>query len=249
MDDGMSPRRILDASEQVAQQLRLLISSRRLEPGDRIGTEAELGTLLGVSRPTLREAIRLLSGSHVVRSAKGPGGGVFLAASPETGMGRSVSRTIAALFETQSLPVEEMLEARRAIEVPMAGLAATKRDDAELEVMRQALEFQAVDPERRMGDTDQRFHLAIARSTHNRLLGAFIEWAFEVLQPQLIITCDPFIDFRMLLAQHREILAMIEQRDAAGSEDAMRAHLDYIAEIYHQSMRFRRKLAEGLVDF
>src|ERR1700685_2255014 len=226
-----NPRRILDASEQIAREITRLIVARNLEPGDRIGTESVLVAELGVSRPTLREAIRLLSSSHLVRAAKGPGGGIFVANTPAIGMGRSVTHTISLLFETHGLPVEEMLEARRAIEVSIAGLAAQKRDPAALQVMREALELQAAtdDLQGTMRETDRLFHLTLAGATQNRLLQAFIEWAYEVLQPQMIASTDNLIHFDRLLEQHLAILAAVEAADTPGAEAAMRRHLDYIA--------------------
>ena len=52
----------------------------------------------GVSRPTLREALRLLSSSHLIRASKGPGGGIFVAATPEEGIGRTVSASVASML-------------------------------------------------------------------------------------------------------------------------------------------------------
>ena len=68
-----SPRR--DASEQVAFEIRRYLSARDLRPGERLGTEQELAAEFGVSRPTLREGLRLLARSHLIRATQGPGGG------------------------------------------------------------------------------------------------------------------------------------------------------------------------------
>jgi GntR family transcriptional repressor for pyruvate dehydrogenase complex len=242
-------RRVLDASEQVAQELQRLIQSRQLVAGDRIGTETDLAALLGVSRPTLREAIRMLSSGHLVRAAQGPGGGIFVDSSPETGMGRTLSSSIALLFENRKLPMEEMLEARRTIEVPIAGLAAGKRDEAALAIMREALDQQAQadDIEASMRETDRAFHRAIAASTGNRLLQAFIDWAYEVLQPSLTAMVDTIIDFDLLLQQHREILAAIESGDPSAAEDAMRGHLAYITSVFH-SLSAKEQALGGLAE-
>ena len=71
-------------SEQVADAIRVYIQEQGLGPGDRLGREEDLARQFGVSRPTLREALRLLSSSHLVRASKGPGGGIFVAATPTT---------------------------------------------------------------------------------------------------------------------------------------------------------------------
>src|SRR5512146_2140760 len=69
----------LDASEHIAQEIRLYVERNGLKPGDRIGTEHELAREFGVSRPTLREALRLLAGSHLIRVNQGRAGGIFVA--------------------------------------------------------------------------------------------------------------------------------------------------------------------------
>ena len=60
-------------------------SAQGLQPGDRIGTEQELATEFGVSRPTLREGLRLLASSHLIRVGRGRSGGIFVARTPERG--------------------------------------------------------------------------------------------------------------------------------------------------------------------
>src|SRR3954468_20061938 len=89
-----------DASEQIALEIRRHIVRQELRPGDRLGTEQELASEFGVSRPTLREALRLLAGSHLVRASRGPGGGIFVASTANEGMSRSLSDSIRTMLET-----------------------------------------------------------------------------------------------------------------------------------------------------
>src|SRR4051794_3561165 len=83
------------ASEQIAVQIRRYLDERHLQPGDRIGTEQELADEFGVSRPTLREALRLLSASQLIRVGRGRTGGIFVARTPSEGMTRNLSESIA----------------------------------------------------------------------------------------------------------------------------------------------------------
>src|SRR5207244_7312872 len=112
------------ASEQIAAEIRRYLIEHDLRPGDRLGTEQELAAEFGVSRPTLREALRLLAGSHLVRAATGPGGGIFVASPPNEGLQRNLSESIAAMLETDRVSLHELLDARIHLEVPLAGLAA-----------------------------------------------------------------------------------------------------------------------------
>src|SRR4051794_37929425 len=113
-----------DASEQVAQEIRRYILAHALRPGERIGTEQELAQEFGVSRPTLREGLRLLASSHLVRASRGPGGGIFVLSTPNEGIGRNLSESIQTMLETETVSLQELLDARVALEVPLAGLAA-----------------------------------------------------------------------------------------------------------------------------
>src|SRR6516225_573111 len=128
-----------DASEQIAREIRLYIEREGLRPGDRIGTEHELSREFGVSRPTLREGLRRLAGSHLIRVQKGRAGGVFVDNTPNVGIGRHVSESIAAMLECESVTLCELLEARMLLEVPLAGLAAENSNEETIAALAQAI--------------------------------------------------------------------------------------------------------------
>src|SRR5258708_2650657 len=119
-----------DASERIAHQIRLYLESNDLKPGDRIGTEKELAREVGVSRPTLREAVRLLTGTHLIRVSKGRTGGIFVASTVNESIGHNVSASAAAMLAPDSVSRCQLLEARMLLEVPLAGLAAKNATDA-----------------------------------------------------------------------------------------------------------------------
>jgi DNA-binding FadR family transcriptional regulator len=222
-----------DASEQIALEIRRYLVSEGLRPGDRIGTEQELATEFGVSRPTLREALRLLASSHLIKATRGPGGGIFVASTPNEGMSRSLSESIATMLETDSVSLRELVEARIHLEVPLAGLAAqhaTSQTELDLEAAIAEAEgnHQASD-EFRLADA--RFHRVIASTAGNELLSAFTSWTLDVLQPSLIRTIGNSIDGDAILDQHRAILRAIRRRQPAGAQRAMRRHLEYLLDL------------------
>src|ERR1700749_1396281 len=124
------PRARADASEQIALEIRRYLERRDLQPGDRIGTEQELAAEFGVSRPTLREGLRLLSSSHLIRVGRGRAGGIFVARTPNEGMGRNLSESIQLMLAADATSMEELLDGRMFLEVPLAGRAAVNADDA-----------------------------------------------------------------------------------------------------------------------
>jgi GntR family transcriptional regulator, transcriptional repressor for pyruvate dehydrogenase complex len=230
--DRFSPVR-LDASEHIAHEIRLYVERKGLKPGDRIGTENELAREFGVSRPTLREALRLLAGSHLIQVNQGRSGGIFVSATANESMGRNVSQAIATMLATESVSLHELLEARIYLEVPLAGLAAENADQRTIETMEQAIaDAEGNDPasdEFRMADS--RFHKAIADAAGNDLMVAFTSWILEVLQPSLVAYMGPALNADDILSQHRRILRAIRRGQPAAAQRAMLQHIEHVRRV------------------
>jgi GntR family transcriptional regulator, transcriptional repressor for pyruvate dehydrogenase complex len=222
------------SSEQIAFEIRRYITQHGLRPDDRLGTETELATEFGVSRPTLREALRLLASSHLIRATRGPGGGVFVASTQNEGIGRHLSESIATMLETESISLIELVEARIHLEVPLAGLAALNATDETVAELEAAIQDGRVCRDRQASDefrlADARFHRAIATAARNELLRAFTSWTLDVLQPLLVARVGETIDGNAILRQHRAVLRAIRRGEPAAAQRAMRRHLDYILE-------------------
>jgi DNA-binding FadR family transcriptional regulator len=235
--DARNPSRFeavhADASEQIAREIRLYIEREGLRPGDRIGTEHALSREFGVSRPTLREGLSRLAGSHLIRVQKGRAGGVFVDNTPNVGIGRHVSESIAAMLECESVTLCELLETRMLLEVPLAGLAAERADEASIGALIEAIEdARGHDP---AGDdfrlADARFHRTIAVMAGNDLLLTFTSWILDVLQPSLIEHLGSTIDGGVVIAQHQAITRSIRRHHRPGAERAMRQHIEYMSEL------------------
>lgn len=218
------------SSEQIAKEIRRYIAQQGLRPNERLGTENQLATEFGVSRPTLREALRLLASSHLIRATRGPGGGVFVESTQNEGIGRNLSESIATMIETDSVSLRELVEARIHLEVPLAGLAAqnaTEETAVELEAaIAEAEGNHPASDEFRLADA--RFHGVVARTSGNELLRAFTSWTLDVLQPQLIARIGDAIDGDQILRQHREILRAIRRGQVSAAQRAMHRHLEYV---------------------
>ena len=223
------------SSNAAVRRLQDLIAERQLEPGDRLGTETELAEELAVSRPAVvREAVRLLSRANLVRAARGPGGGVFVAQTADRGLARTVSDAIAVMLKNNLTSIPELIEVRLLLEVPLAGLAAERADAATVSQLRRAIDEaeRGADDEGTQRETDTRFHRTIAeaggkpgRVRARRLVTS--PAAAEVL-PELI---EPAIVESVARDQHRQILDAIEQHKPALAEQAMREHLRYIDQL------------------
>src|ERR671911_2622595 len=130
---------IRGASEQVAVLIQHHIQREDLRPDDFLGREEDLAAQFGVSRPTLREALKLLASGNLIRANKGPGGGIFVAHTADQGVRRSLSDSLDMMVETGAVSLEELLDARMLLEVPVAGLAALQAGEETLDRLRAAL--------------------------------------------------------------------------------------------------------------
>jgi len=154
-------------SERIVAQVERLLAQEELRPGDRLPAEREMARLLGVSRPSLREAVRTLQarGRLVVKH----GQGVFVAEP------RAETELRAALREGE-LSLAELFAMREVLEVPAARWAAERITAAEVDGLRRTLGQLAdafdEDPQdfRRLAGLDARFHLGIANAAGNRFL-------------------------------------------------------------------------------
>ena len=226
-------RQIKGASEQVAVQIQHYVQSEGLAPGAFLGREEDLADEFGVSRPTLREALKLLSSGNLIRATKGPGGGIFVAHTAEQGMGRSLSEAIAMMLETESVSLHELLDARVLLEVPLAGLAAYQPDEQTLASLRGAVDAAAAEPDNVevVSAADAEIHQTIAAAAGNRMIQALTTWIFEVLQPSLVEVLEPAIVHSAIVEQHEALVAAVEKGDPARAERAMKDHLLYLRDV------------------
>jgi GntR family transcriptional repressor for pyruvate dehydrogenase complex len=223
------------ASEQIAWQIRRYLEEQHLQPGDRLGTEQELADEFGVSRPTLREALRLLSASQLIRVGRGRSGGIFVARTPREGMSHNLSESIALMLAADTITMDELLDARLSLEVPLAGRAAADATDETIARLEAAVEAAVghkpgTEP---FNAADTEFHQILAEAAGNVLLRGLTGWILEVLQPSLIVHISGDVDPDAILDQHRAILRAVRRRQRGAAEKAMRAHILYLTEILH----------------
>jgi GntR family transcriptional repressor for pyruvate dehydrogenase complex len=237
-------RSIRAASEQVAVEIQHYIQQEGLGPDDFLGREEDLAAEFGVSRPTLREALRLLASGNLIRATKGPGGGIFVARTAEEGMSRSLSDAIAMMLETGTVTLDELLEARLVLEVPLAGLAAYQPEEETVARLREIVERAAAagpDDAETHAATDMEIHRTLAAAAGNRMIQALTDWIFEVLQPSLIEELQPAIVQSAIVEHHQALLAAVERGDPVRAERTMKDHLLYLQDrANHRRPRPRR---------
>lgn len=234
------------AQEQVADQLRGLIVSGRLRPGERLPPELELARELAVSRPTVREALRSLSAQNLIRTVKGPTGGSFVTLPTVDHISEFMRSSLALLAESESVTLEHLLQARELVEVPAARLAAELRRPEALERLAETVPDDALElPLEHQFTLNTEFHAAVVDACGNVLLSIALQPIFSVLRTHLQRSALPAGFHRAMHDQHREIGALIAAGDPDAAAEAMQQHLDYLRPSYERAWKetFPRRAA------
>jgi GntR family transcriptional regulator, transcriptional repressor for pyruvate dehydrogenase complex len=132
-DPALPVERIRPAYRQVADQLRQCIVSGQLVPGQRLPIEPEMAKAFGVSRSTIREALGNLASSGLVTTRRGVNGGTWVAVPSADQIRGFLTDSIGLMMHAETLSDEGILEARLLLEVPVARLAAQRRNAEQLQ--------------------------------------------------------------------------------------------------------------------
>jgi GntR family transcriptional repressor for pyruvate dehydrogenase complex len=230
--------RVRKAYEQVADQLRELIVSGTLAPGERLPTESVLGRNFGVSRATIREALRVLAAQGLVRTAKGAAGGSFVTLPTVDHISSFVEANVGLLTETRRVTLEELLEARELVEVPAARLAAERRTQGDLDRLRGT-----VPPDLPpLGVTEEftynaEFHSCLLEASRNTLLTVSAQPIFTVLQTHLARSTLSRRFHTSIHAHHLRILEAVEAGDPDAAASEMHDHLGFLRPYYERAWK------------
>ena len=222
MVSQLAPVRRTTLSGEVANRLTEAIRSGELAPGARLPAERELGVQFGVGRTSVREALRMLQATGLVTVR--PGDGAFVA-----NVSSANDRSFARWESLYHYRVEELFEARLAIEPLAAARAASRADEDDVNSIAAALTaFEQGVNEcdlAAMVLADDDFHGAIMLASRNRMfqamLGVANHLSLESKRAGLSAPGRP----PHVLAKHRAIFAAIAAGDSQAAESAMRDHL------------------------
>ncbi len=212
--------------EDVARQIERLIL-KKLRPGDKLPSERELAESLGVSRSSIRDAIRSLELMGMVEPRQGAGTIVCEISA------NSLANPLGNALKRKEELVNELLDFRKMLEPPLAARAATHASAEEIAEMEEVLARQ--DKKQRQGEStiteDSEFHYSIAMASGNsvvlKVLDILMDLLRETRERSLQIAGRP----QKSLAGHRRILNAIKRRDAEAAKAAMRRHIEDIEEI------------------
>jgi GntR family transcriptional repressor for pyruvate dehydrogenase complex len=210
----------------VARQIERLIL-KKLKPGDKLPSERELAEMLGVSRSSIRDAIRGLELAGLVEPRQGAG---TIVREISTG---SVVNPFASALERKKELVSELLDFRKMLEPPLAARAATHASVEEISEMEEILRRQ--EEKQRAGEAavaeDAEFHYSVALASDNSVVIKVLDILMDLLRDTRERSLQVEGRGQRSLAGHRRILAAIKSHDAEAAKAAMRRHIEDVEEI------------------
>ncbi|MDR7521191.1 MAG: FadR/GntR family transcriptional regulator [Armatimonadota bacterium] len=227
MKDSLEPVRRTKVHEEVASRIRRLIADGRLKPGDKLPPERQLAAALGVSRTSVRDAIRTLEVAGLLEPRQGEGTVVR-----ELSTDNLVAPLASALLARRDL-LADLLAVRKMIEPAIAREAARHATPEEIQALEAILARQAAKVE--AGglaiEEDSAFHDLIARASRNQVVLRVIDVLMDLLREGRERSLQGRGRPQRSLRGHRQILEAIRRRDAEAAGQAMLNHLEQIEEM------------------
>jgi DNA-binding FadR family transcriptional regulator len=227
-----------EVPQRIADELRALIVSGELSDGESLGREPDLVERFGVSRPSLREALRILEAEGLITVERGVRGGV-VAHGPDQ---RMTARTAALVLRSRNVSLADVFEARSILEPQAARKVAAlpsrgrKAAAAELGALIDAEEEAIGDPEA-FAAANTRFHERLVALSGNQTLGILIEMLNEIVTRAVTavsksggVTGSQATRERGVRSQRRLVL-LIEEGIPDAAEDHWRAHMAVVAKV------------------
>ena len=225
--EKVSPEKL---STAVTRQIEKLILRGILRPGERLPSERDLAEKLGVSRPSLREAVADLQDKGLLTTRAGAG--IYVA----DVLGSAFSPALIRLFAEHDEAVFDYIAFRRDLEGLAASRAARLGSDTDLRVIGTVMDkMESAHTKTNPADEarlDAEFHMAIIDASHNVVMLHMMRSMFQLLREGVFYNRKVMFKQRTtrgaLLEQHRRINAAIQARDAEASREAVDAHLAYV---------------------
>jgi len=214
--------RPMRASDEIVRQFRQALFEGRFVAGDPVGSEQQLALEFGVSRTTIRDALRGLEAAGLVEIRTGSKGGVRIA----QGDPNRFADGLAVQLKLVGLNVRDALAAQMGLELVAAELAAVHATEADLAAIQALLDEAAelVDAGSAFTDASSAFHEAVARASHNWAIVTSLRAIQELLREEHV-RHTTLVRARQVLRVHRRIFAAINTHQARLAGRRMREHI------------------------
>ena len=228
-------------SKQIAEQLRAAIVAGQFKIGQRLPTEDELAQRYGVSRPSVREALKRLAAQNLVRARRGPTGGNFVVQPSYTELAESLSGAATLLVGMGALGIEEIIEARRALQGSCLELAADNANKSHIQNIEAAL-IRQQDPaisDEAFCQADVAFHRALVDATDNGMLRFVMYTVIEALIPVTNMVVTVVRERSDIISLHQQMLEHLKQGNVNAMKARMDELLDYLLQKFEQASASR----------
>jgi DNA-binding FadR family transcriptional regulator len=235
-------------ARQIADNLQTAIFNGDVRADERLPSEHELAEKFEVSRPTIREALKILAARNLTRSRRGPSGGTFVKKPTQEEVREIISNTTTMLINSGELDFPSFHEARYEFEIFCCRLAAERRKPVHLDKMKVECEIQkdSATNHEDFCHSDVRFHRIMVDATDNALLKMIIDPVFDALQPIFNMAIYRYRDRDRIVSQHRQIHAALEDHDADKAVKIMIEQLDDLHEQMHKAHEWRKNRDRNL---
>ena len=228
--------------ETLARRIEGLIRSGELRVGSRLPPEPKLASLLGVSRSSLREALKGLMFLGLIKAR--PGYGTYI----QSSLAGAVGRHFQWMLLLQEIKYLELYELRRIFEPAVASLAArraTSEDVKKMEAAIRGMRNNFTHPEQYMAH-EIAFHEAVAQASKNVAVETLLRMMYGALAEGRRRTLPLIADFESNFRRHARILRLITRRDAAGARKAILDDLQYAEDLLRKDLAEQERLRDSL---
>ena len=247
--EKIDPKDQRDLSAQIATSIRDAIVTGDLIFDARLPSEAELSDHFGVSRPTVREALKRLAAQNLIRTQRGAFGGAFVNRMRFEDAYAQQITTSTLLLSMNAVDFDTACEARYALERACAPLSAQRRTPQHLATMRAeiARQQQADLSDEAFCASDVAFHRALVDGAGNPVLSYQLAGAVEAMQPLMNMITFSARSRSRIVGLHTRILEALETSNAGKADSALSDLADYTVELGSSVLaaRIRRSAGDG----
>ena len=216
-------------SSQIVDQVKTLIASGKLKPGDTLPPERELMKVFNVSRPTLREALNMLSIMGFIQVSQRQRTKV------KSLVPSNITEPLRHLLKEDIKTSLELVDARAIIETANAALAAERADEEDIARQEECIEKMRINlrEDDTLNKEDANFHLTIAEATHNKIQTHLMFSIYDLLK-ETVGLCYYNDEAENIFQQHCRIVEAIKEKDPQRAKERMEEHLSYIKSLVNR---------------
>jgi len=227
--------------ENISEDIRSLVASGALRPGDKLSSERDLAEKYGASRPAVREALRILERGGVIELRKGPKGGTFIRQA-DHGL---VTQSLNDAITFGGVSIESLTESRTIVMTAVVGLACARGTDADFDRMEESID--QTERRAKAGDVAGRrvqlldFYQLLGQATRNEVMVILVSVLTDLVL-NLMAEYD-IVPRPTTIQTHRKIVRCLRRREADQAVALMAGHLDKLHAYFRKSAMQKRTLA------